>query len=181
MSNLNQFTIPQLKKIINATGISNLIKMSVTKKALVGQMDKFLDFDGYNFTIKETNNQQFLQSDLLKKEHKTKKLKTNIQDVKSELKDAKNELQDAKNELQDIKTLVGQIKNDYTQYQDEYMKNIAKYAPREIYPKKPKKNINLKLAKNKFNKLIEQEDFGIDPEELEEVVFQKIIKPKKSK
>lgn len=175
MSNLNVFTIPQLKQIINAMGISHLIKMSVTKKALVGQMDKFLDFDGYNFTIKETNEQKFLQSDLLKKEHKTKKLKTNIQDVKTELKDAKNE-------LQDIKTLVGQMKNDYIQYQDEYMKNIAKYAPREIYPKKPKKKINLKKAKSEFKKLIEsEEDFGLGPDDLEEVVFQKIIKPIKKK
>jgi len=173
MSNFNVFTIPQLKKICVHTGISNFIKFSVSKPELIQQIEKYLDFDGYNFTIKETNQQQFLQSDLLKKVHKPK--------ISS--KDKKI-LQIAKKEIQDIKGDVNTIKD----YIDEYMKNIAKNAPKEIYPKKPKKKINLKKAKSEFKKLIKsEEDFGIDPDDLiepddlEEIVFQKIIKPIKKK
>lgn len=157
MSEFSVFTKPQLKQICVHTGISNFIKFSVSKPELIQQIEKYLDFDGYNFTIKETNQQQFLQSDLLKKVHKPK--------ISS--KDKKI-LQIAKKEIQDIKGDVNTIKD----YIDDYMKNIQlltnfnKVNPQiedvpEIYPKKLKKNINLKVAKANLNKLIKPKKIKI--------------------
>ena len=65
MSALNQFTIPQLKKIVVYTGIGNFIKTSVNKDILIDQMEKYLHFDGYNFTIKDTKQQQMLKPQTL--------------------------------------------------------------------------------------------------------------------
>jgi hypothetical protein len=73
MSALNQFTIPQLKKIVVYTGLGNYIKTSVNKDILIDQMDKYLHFDGYNFTIKDTKQQKMFKPQALQITKKNKK------------------------------------------------------------------------------------------------------------
>jgi len=129
MSALNQFTIPQLKKIVVYTGIGKYVKTSVTKDILVKQMDNFLHFDGYNFTIKDTKQQQMLKPQTLiitKKIRKIpKKEKEDFQNIKKLTEDNSDYV---KNYMKKLKDLSQQIKNNPT-------------TSEEMYPKKTRRKI----------------------------------------
>ena len=145
MSEFNVFTIKQLKQIINATGISKFIKFSVPKPELIQQIEKYLDFDGYNFTIKETNQQQFLQSNLLKKDKPkiSSKDKKILEMTKKEVQELKEIYKKNEEQIKKINLLTNSLKENIEEVQ-------------EIYPKKIIKKINIKKAKEDFNKLIEE-------------------------
>ena len=89
---LNQFTIPQLKKIVVYTGIGQYVKTSVNKDILIDQMEKYLHFDGYNFTIKETKQQKMLKPQTL--EITQKKRKPKKDDTKEDLNKIKKVTED---------------------------------------------------------------------------------------
>jgi hypothetical protein len=153
MSEFNVFTVLQLKQIINATGISQFIKLNVNKPQLIQQISKYIEFDGYNFRLKSTNNQKFLQSDLLKKEHKPKissKDKKILEMTKKEIKNFKEIINNHSNKIDEKINL---LKQQLTNLIEEEQKQEQK----EIYPKKIIKKINIKKAKKDFNKLIEEE------------------------
>ena len=131
MSNLNQFTIPQLKKIIYSTGISKKIKMSVTKPELIKQMDNFIFFNGYDFHIFENNEDKFLKSDLLKKPPKKNKRPdsrdfslTDIQDINKKTVEINDYL---KNRIEELKLL----NKSFKQQEKEEQKKV------KIFNKRP--------------------------------------------
>ena len=76
MSNLNHFTIPQLKKLAKHFDLKG-IKISVRKSELIDQIDKYIHFDGYQIHLKDSNEDNLVKPDILKKEShqyiKTKK------------------------------------------------------------------------------------------------------------
>ena len=152
MSNFNVFTIPQLKKICIQTGISQFIKFSVTKPEFIQQIEKYLEFDGYNFTIKSTNEQKFLKSDLLKKNNKstiTAKDKKILKMIKDEIRDLKEILKNS-DELS-FKDIPSNIKK---------LNILTNSLKEEAYPSLSKgtiTKIKIKKRKKDFNKLIEEQ------------------------
>jgi len=114
MSNLDQFTIPQLKKIIYSTGISKKIKMSVTKPELIDQMNKYIFFNGYDFHIFENNEDKFIDANLLQKSTKNKRHDLSLTDI------------------QDINKKTVEI-NDYIKNKIEELKLLNKSIPKRNY------------------------------------------------
>ena len=144
MSNFNVFTIPQLKKICIKTGISQFIKFSVTKPEFIQQIEKYLEFDGYNFTIKSTNEQKFLKSDLLKKNNKstiTAQDKKILKMIKDEIRDLKEILKNS-DELKKLNILTNSLKESVAH------PSLSKGTTKKIKINKIKKD---------FNKLIEEQ------------------------
>lgn len=131
MSNLDQFTVPQLNKICLHTGISKKIKMSVTRPELIKQMDKYIHFDGYDFFIFENNEDKFLKSDLLKKPTpKKKNKKPNSRDF-------------SLTDIQDINKKTVEI-NDYLKNRIEELKLLNKsFKQQEQQPKKYNKKLDI--------------------------------------
>jgi len=158
MSNFNVFNIKQLKQIINATGISQFIKLNVNKPQLIQQISKYIEFDGYNFTIKSTNEQKFLKSDLLKKNNKstiTAKDKKILEMTKKEVQELKEIYKKNEEQIKKLNLLTNSLKENIEEAQEE-----------EIYPSSSSpskgtvigttKKIKLKKIKEDFNKLIEE-------------------------
>ena len=144
MSTFNVFTIPQLKKICIQTGISQFIKFSVTKPEFIQQIEKYLEFDGYNFTIKSTNEQKFLRADLLKKNNKstiTAQDKKILKMIKDEIRDLKEILKNS-DELKKLNILTNSLKELVAH------PSLSKGTITKIKIKKRKKD---------FNKLIEEQ------------------------
>jgi hypothetical protein len=83
---MENFTIPQLKKIIDKTGIKNKIKKvsSMNKQQLLIEMNKILHFDGYRFYLKENEEEKFINAETLKKDVKQHPIKTNKKDINYE-------------------------------------------------------------------------------------------------
>jgi hypothetical protein len=69
------FTLPQLKTIVKHFDLKN-IKMSAKKPQLIQQIEQYVHFDGYQFHLKDTNEDQYIKHELLKKQpRQTKKSK----------------------------------------------------------------------------------------------------------
>jgi hypothetical protein len=134
MSNLNQFTIPQLKKIIYSTDLSKKIKMSVTRPELIKQMDKYIHFDGYNFHILDSDEDKFLKSDLLKKPPKKKNKRpdlslTDIQDINKKTVEINDYI---KNKIEELKLLNKSFKKEDTIEQKQPKIKIKNKRPNII-------------------------------------------------
>jgi hypothetical protein len=150
---LNQFTIPQLKKIVVYTGIGEYVKTSVNKDILIDQMEKYLHFDGYNFTIKETQQQKMLKPQTLeitnkkipKKDKGTKDTSSKGTKDTPDFKEIKKVAEDTSsyvgNYIKKIKDLSQQLKNNPVDKE-------------EMHPKKK----NIKIF-NKRPNVIKEETF----------------------
>jgi hypothetical protein len=60
------FTLPQLKAIIKHFDLKN-VKISAKKPQLIQQMENFIHFDGYQFHIIKSNEDNLVKPDILKK------------------------------------------------------------------------------------------------------------------
>ena len=89
MSSLEHFTIPQLKKLVKHFDLKG-IKISLGKQKLIDQLDKHIHFDGYQFHLKDSNEDELVKPDILKKEpqnHFNKKIKKNMSSINQSIQD----------------------------------------------------------------------------------------------
>ena len=197
MSSLEQFTLPQLKKLVKHFDLKN-IKISAKKPQLIKQIDEHIHFDGYQFHLKDSNEDNLLKPDILKKE-KRQHIKTNVKDInnkqmtsinnsiqdiismlvpsssssKGTTKSAKKPVMDAEGnfELIEPKPKKIKIKKIYKNEEDTDLFPILPLVSKKIKVKKPTKSSKIKEFFEPENK---DEDF-------EEIIFQKMIKPIKKK
>jgi hypothetical protein len=144
MSNLDQFTIFELKKIIYATGLSKKIKMSVNKQALIKEMDKYIFFNGYDFHIFDNNEDKFIDANLLKKPPSSSKGTTTKKNKRPDL---------SLTDIQDINKKTVEI-NDYIKNKIEELKLLNKSFKQQEKEQEPKKyNKKLDIIKKEIFEL----------------------------
>jgi len=148
MSSLEHFTIPQLKQLVSHFDLKN-IKISVGKQKLINQLDKYIHFDGYQFHLKDSNEDNLVKPDILKKEPR--------QHIKTKKGDINNKQMSSINQsIQDIIGMLGKVPKSIIKEiveEEEKPKKIKKkpvideFGNFEPIEPKPKK-IKIKVKKN---------------------------------
>jgi hypothetical protein len=185
MSNLEHFTIQQLKKLVKHFDLKN-IKISVKKPQLINQIDKHVHFDGYMFHLKDSNEDNLVKPDILKKEPR-QYIKTNQKDINNK------QMSNINQSIQDIiSMLVPSKKNKKKPVIDEFGNfELVEPKPKKIKIKKIYKNEEdtdlfpvLPLIKKKIKvkkptqKSQVEEFFKVEPKKYKKIRVKKAEAPK---
>lgn len=149
---MENFTINQLKTIIEKTGIKHKIKKvySMTKQQLLNEINKYVHFDGYRFHIKSTEEEKFLTADTIKKDVRHHAIKTNKKDINYEQMSSINE------SINKIKSLLEIPKKN-----KKVEEKLVKEEPKKI-------KIKIKKGESEELKKFKKNHFGMTPKEWKE-------------
>lgn len=125
MSDLDIFTADELKKIIKLNGLQPLIKMTVPKKSLIGQMEKFLDFQGFNFKNKDNNQEIVIPLYLIKKKEK--------QPQPTKIKPTKIKIKKKSNAEEEYMDLIAKAHEEYKKQQKPKKKKKEEYEQIDFF------------------------------------------------
>ena len=133
MSSLEHFTIPQLKQLVSHFDLKN-IKISVGKQKLINQLDKYIHFDGYQFHLKDSNEDNLVKPDILKKEPR-QHIKTKKGDIN---------YKQMSNINQSIQNIIDMLVPSKNKKSKPIIDEFGNFEPIEPKPKK----IKIKVKKN---------------------------------
>jgi hypothetical protein len=133
MSSLEHFTIPQLKKLVKHFDLKN-IKISLGKQKLIEQLDKHIHFDGYQFHLKDSNENNLVKPDILKKEPR-QHIKTKKGDIN---------YKQMSNINQSIQNIIDMLVPSKGKKSKPVIDEFGNFEPIEPKPKK----IKIKVKKN---------------------------------
>ena len=166
---MDSFTLPQLKKLVSHFGLKKKIKVSVNKKKLIEELDKYLHFDGYQFHIKGSDGYQLITQEDIKTKKRAKK-----EETKKKSSDYTENIEDFEKMLE---SLVKQEEQPKQKPKPEPKKKPEiKKKPQAKPQPKPQKDDDFpiisnlttkKKESNKSSKKLDIENF-INPEEKEE-------------
>jgi hypothetical protein len=132
---MDVFTLPQLKAIAKHFNLKN-VKISAKKPELIQQIEQYVHFDGYQFHIIKSNEDQYIKHELLNKHPRP------IKKTKKSGIDAEGNFEPVEQKQKKIKIKTKKNEND-----DEFpiILNLAPLKKKE--PKEPKEKKEPKLKK----------------------------------